>query len=160
MRLTPGVRFLVPYILGLAVLCAVTKVVSYAFFDKRLRWWIVPLFLPIALIVYATLSDIWRSYRIRRKAERLGAVLPPVLKHRLPGNLEALFFALRNHRSGVLGALRACSVLFTPHDALAGRHMTVWKRKCGNIINLRIMWDDKVRLLSPFFLRLRGEFFG
>ncbi|EJD03501.1 CYP63 cytochrome P450 monooxygenase-like protein [Fomitiporia mediterranea MF3/22] len=105
---SPGLKLLLatlPTLLKYFVAIALLYYGTLKYFDFELRW---PLYCKVlaslGLIIASTLVQVkWGQLRNKWAARRLGAVLPPVIKGRLPGNVDTLRTVFEHERTGYTG---------------------------------------------------------
>ena len=87
--LPPGPRYLLRKLPNLLFPLAVILVISYVS-PLNIPVWLLPPVCIFSFPVNFILATKWQQYRNKRDANALGAQLPPVVEHKLPGGLDLM----------------------------------------------------------------------
>jgi hypothetical protein len=105
--ITPGIDFLVPYLVKLSippVLFTLTARYLGANYDLLIPRWTVIFASILSIPLVSASKIIWKSFIDRRAAAAHGARLIPVFEGKLIANLDILTFMLRHLEIGYPGA--------------------------------------------------------
>ncbi|KAH8119743.1 cytochrome P450 monooxygenase pc-1 [Phellopilus nigrolimitatus] len=135
--LPPGISFLLVRAPGLLWHFFCLGFVYYAFsvllgFDLELPAWLIILLLSSSLPLTAVLKLLRSNLQSKWEAEALGAVPPPIVKGRLPGNVDTLFKIFKGDETGYLA------------DVALERSISY-----GWTFNWRLFWEDKIITSEP-----------
>ena len=94
-------------------------------------------FISAILSLPAALSAgiVWSKYRIRREAAAVGAMMPPEVSGRWPGNIDIVFKVMKEFYNGYPG--EQLNLL------ISGK----------STVNLRWLWEDSMMTLGELFIR-------
>lgn len=104
----PGIKFIIqtlPNLLFYPLLLSLSLYAASVFLDTHnLPLWAQILILVLSPFAALPIKNIWSSNKKRQKARALGAVPPPVVSGRLPGNFDVVW-QLVNRKNIYLGML-------------------------------------------------------
>lgn len=104
----PGIKFIIqtlPSLLFYPLLLSLSLYAASVFLDTHnLPLWAQILILVLSPFAALLIKNIWSSNKKRQEARALGAVPPPVVSGRLPGNFDVVW-QLVNRKNIYLGML-------------------------------------------------------
>ncbi|KAK0479858.1 cytochrome P450 [Armillaria luteobubalina] len=137
MIITPGIRFLAPVLLSIALLVGFMTVLQKRFLYVNpdhyyISSWVVALGATSSALVYWILHVVYTDHSHKKDARSMGTRLVPRVQGNLPGNIDIVAKSVRVWAEGYPS---------DGFDELIEIH--------GNIFNMRPLWSDMVVTISP-----------
>ncbi|SJL14432.1 uncharacterized protein ARMOST_17889 [Armillaria ostoyae] len=137
MIITPGIRFLAPILLPIALFVGFVAILQRWSLNVNpghcyISSWVVALGATSSALVYWALYVVYTDYTHKKNARSMGARLIPRVQGKLPGNIDIVAKSVRVWAEGY------------PSDGfeeMIEAH--------GNIFNMRLLWSDMVITTSP-----------